>query len=80
MNIRPMQLGEITPEEISLLPNKDHRNVLQIGEDESYTEAAKRLRIPTGTLKSRLNRAKLAILDLRERRKNLAAEQPQPST
>jgi len=79
MNIRPIKLGEITAEELSML-SKNHRDALRFDEGESFRTAAARLGISQGTLKSRSNRAKLAVLDLRERRKNLAAEQPQPST
>jgi RNA polymerase sigma-70 factor (ECF subfamily) len=47
--------------------SKDHREVLEriaIG-GESYEEAAARLRLPLGTLRSRLHRARAALLDAR---------------
>jgi len=59
-------LGEVKPEELAKLPNH-HRQVLEpyLAGDHTYEGLAADLNIPVGTVRSRLNRARNALVKAR---------------
>ncbi len=59
----------ITHEDAQLLPelSAEHREIL-VALPRSYAELATHLKVPVGTVRSRLHRARAALVKLREQR------------